>query len=120
MAVFLGCEFGFDHEGDPDVLAAMFRLGLRTVQFATQTGFNAFSDSALAPVQGGQKADHYNGLNERGRALVAEMNRLGIRSASRTEPKPCTSSDRVRAARLWSRVNHTLRAVAGWGSRTKF
>jgi membrane dipeptidase len=47
MAVFLGCESGFDHEGDLDVLGAMYRLGLRSVQFATQSGFNAFSDSAL-------------------------------------------------------------------------
>jgi len=78
MAVFLGCESGWDHEGDPDVLAAFHRLGLRVVQFATQTGFNAFSDSALAQLQGRQAPDHYHGINERGRALVAEMNRLGI------------------------------------------
>lgn len=45
---------------------------------ATQGGFNAFSDSALAMVQGGQKPDHYNGINERGRELVARMNELGI------------------------------------------
>jgi membrane dipeptidase len=78
MAVFLGSESGFDHEGDSDILAAFYRLGLRTVQFATQSGFNAFSDSALAPVQGGQPPDHFHGINERGRELVAEMNRLGI------------------------------------------
>ena len=78
MAVFLGCESGFDHEGDLEVLDAFYRLGLRTVQFATQTGYNAFADSALAPVQGGQKPEHYKGINERGRALVSEMNRLGI------------------------------------------
>jgi membrane dipeptidase len=78
MAIFLGCESGFDHEGDPDVLAALYRLGLRAVQFATQSGFNAFSDSAMAPVQGGQQPDHFHGINDRGRELVAEMNRLGI------------------------------------------
>ncbi len=78
MAVFIGCEFGFDHEGDPDVLDAFYRLGLRTVQFATQTGFNAFADSALAPVQGGEKPDHFDGINERGRKLVSQMNALGI------------------------------------------
>jgi membrane dipeptidase len=78
MAVFLGCESGFDHEGDPDVLAAFYRLGLRSVQFATQSGFNAFADSALAPAQGGQPPDHFHGINARGRELVAEMNRLGI------------------------------------------
>ena len=78
MAVFIGCESGFDHEGDPDVLDAFYRLGLRSVQFATQTGFNAFADSALARIQGGQKPDHYNGINEHGRKLVAQMNQLGI------------------------------------------
>jgi membrane dipeptidase len=78
MAVFLGCESGFDHEGDPDVLAAMYRLGMRTIQFATQSGFNAFADSALAGTQGGQKPENYKGINERGRALVKQMNELGI------------------------------------------
>lgn len=78
MAVFLSCESGFDHEGDLDVLRSMHRLGMRSIQFATQTGWNAFTDSALAPMQGGQKPEHYMGINERGRALVAEMNRLGM------------------------------------------
>ena len=78
MAVFLGIESGFDHEGDADVMAAFYRLGLRTIQFATQSGFNAFADSALAGTQGGQKPDHYNGINARGRELVRRMNELGI------------------------------------------
>ena len=71
MAVFSASESGFDHEGDPDVLAAFYRLGLRSIQFATQSGFNAFSDSALAATQGGQTPDHYHGINERGRAAGA-------------------------------------------------
>jgi membrane dipeptidase len=78
MAVFIGCESGFDHEGDPDVLDAFYRLGLRSVQFATQTGFNDFADSALAPVQGGEKPDHFGGINEHGHKLVTQMNQLGI------------------------------------------
>jgi membrane dipeptidase len=78
MAVFIGCESGFDHEGDPDVLDAFYRLGLRTVQFATQTGFNDFADSALAPIQGGEKPDHFGGINEHGHRLVTQMNQLGI------------------------------------------
>ncbi|MCB1452780.1 MAG: membrane dipeptidase, partial [Rhizobiaceae bacterium] len=77
MAVFLGCEAGWDVEGDPDVLAAFYRLGLRVVQFATQTGFNAFSDSAGAPLNG-QPPDHFHGINARGHALVEKMNQLGI------------------------------------------
>jgi len=78
VAVFLGCESGIDHEGDIEVLGALHRLGLRTIQFATQTGYNAFSDSALAALQGGQPTDTYKGITERGRKLVAEMNRLGV------------------------------------------
>jgi membrane dipeptidase len=54
MVVFLGIE-SVDHEGDPDVLAAFYRLGLRSIQFATESGFNAFSDSALAATQGGRR-----------------------------------------------------------------
>ena len=121
MAVFLGCEFGFDHEGDPDVLAAMFRLGLRTVQFATQTGFNAFSDSALAPVQGGQKADHYNGLNERGRALVGEMNRLGI-LIDITHGTEAVHKQLIETSRapVVAKSRHVTGRRGSSGSRTKF
>ena len=78
LAVFIGCESGFDHEGDPNVLDALYRLGLRSVQFATQTGFNAYTDSALAQIQGGQDPNHYGGINEQGRKLVDQMNQLGI------------------------------------------
>ena len=72
MAVFLGNESGWDHEGDLDVLGAFYRLGLRTIQFASQTGFNAMADSDISMQQGGQKPDHYHGINERGRAVAAD------------------------------------------------
>ena len=72
LAVVLGVESGFDHDGDLDVLRAFFRLGVRVVQFATQTCFNAFADSEA----GGPPV--WNGINARGRSLVAEMNRLGV------------------------------------------
>ena len=75
MAVFLSCESGWDHEGDLDVLRALYRLGLRSVQFASQSGFNAFSDVQAGLPSGGA---HWGGINEHGRALVAEMNALGI------------------------------------------
>jgi membrane dipeptidase len=72
LAVFLGVESGFDHDGDPDVLRALYRLGLRVVQFSTQTCFNAYADSEI----GGPPV--WNGINGRGRELVAVMNDLGI------------------------------------------
>lgn len=115
MAVFLGSESGFDHEGDLDVLASMYRLGMRTIQFATQTGFNAFSDSALAPVQGGQKPEYYNGINERGRALVKEMNRLGI-LIDITHGTEAVHLQLIEASRAPVVASHdTMAAVAGVG-----
>ncbi len=115
MAVFLGSESGFDHEGDPDVLAAFYRLGLRTVQFATHSGFNAFSDSELAPVQGGQPRDHFHGINERGRELVATMNRLGI-LIDITHGTEAVHMQLIAASRAPVVASHeTLRAVSGVG-----
>ena len=115
MAVFLGSESGFDHEGDHDVLAAMYRLGMRTIQFSTQTGFNAFSDSALSMIQGGQKPDHYNGINQRGRALVAQMNQLGI-LIDITHGTEAVHMQLIEASRAPVVASHdTLAAVAGSG-----
>src|SRR3954465_6253932 len=115
MAVFMGCESGFDHEGDPDVLRAMYRLGLRSVQFATQSGFNAFSDSALAPVQGGQPPDHYRGINDRGRTLIDEMNRLGI-LIDITHGTEAVHMQLIEASRAPVVASHdTMAAVAGVG-----
>ena len=71
LAVFLGIEAGFDNEGDLDVLRALYRLGVRLVQFSTQTSFNAFADAELDP-------PHWNGINDRGRDLIALMNGLGV------------------------------------------
>jgi membrane dipeptidase len=115
MAVFIGCESGFDHEGDPDVLDALYRLGLRSVQFSTQTGFNSFTDSALAPVQGGEKPDHFGGINAHGRALVAQMNQLGILIdiAHGTEAVQTQLIDASRAPVVAS--HETVRAVSGAG-----
>jgi microsomal dipeptidase-like Zn-dependent dipeptidase len=115
MAVFMGCESGFDHEGDLNILGAMYRLVLRSVQFATQSGFNAFSDSALAPVQGGQPTDHYRGINDRGRALVAEMNRLGI-LIDITHGTEAVHMQLIEASRAPVVASHdSLKAVSGIG-----
>jgi membrane dipeptidase len=115
MAVFIGSESGWDHEGDLDVLDAFHRLGLRVIQFATQSGFNAFADSALAMSQGGQQPDHFHGLNDRGRALVAEMNRLGI-LVDITHGTEATQTQLIEASRAPVVASHdTLRAVSGVG-----
>jgi membrane dipeptidase len=71
MAVVLGIESGFDQEGDLDVLRLWYRLGVRVVQFPGQVT-SAFGDS------GGRESGKWGGINDRGRRLIAEMNRLGI------------------------------------------
>lgn len=71
MAVMLGIEAGFDQDGDIDILRLWHRLGVRVIQFSSQNT-NAFSDSA---VRGGV---HWKGINDKGRKLIAEMNRLGM------------------------------------------
>lgn len=114
MAVFLGCEAGWDAEGDLDVLAAFHRLGLRVVQFATQSGFNAFADSAGAPLTG-QPADHYGGLNARGLALVTGMNALGI-LIDITHATEAAQLQIIAASRAPVVASHeTARAVSGTG-----
>lgn len=72
MAVVLSIEAGFDHEGDPSVLRALHRLGLRSVQFSTQSCFNAFADAEV----GGKP--FWGSINARGRELIATMNELGM------------------------------------------
>ena len=71
LAVLLGVEAGFDQDGDIDILRLWHRLGVRCIQFTSHAG-NAYSDAAFP---GGE---HWGGINERGRQLIAEMNRLGI------------------------------------------
>ena len=112
MAVFLGVEAGFDHEGDPDVLRALYRLGLRVVQFSTQTCFNAFADAEV----GGPAAWH--GINDRGRALVDLMNELGI-LIDLTHATPAAQAQIVAASEAPVVASHiALRAVSGPGPAT--
>jgi membrane dipeptidase len=115
MAVFIGSESGWDHEGDIDVLDAFYRLGLRSIQFATQTGFNAFADSEVAPQQGGQNPDHFHGINDKGRALIAEMNRLGI-LVDITHGTEQAQVQMIQASKVPVVCSHiTMKAVSGVG-----
>jgi membrane dipeptidase len=70
MAVFLSVESGWDHEGDIDVLRALYRLGLRAIQFATQTGFNDLADYT--------PTTYWGGVSPHGKDVIAEANRLGV------------------------------------------
>lgn len=71
MAAVLDLEGGFDLDGDLNVLGALYRLGLRVAQLPAHNWANEFADSCCAKPK-------WNGLNEHGRKVVAEMNRLGM------------------------------------------
>jgi membrane dipeptidase len=71
MAAVLDIEGGFDLDGDLGILRNLYRLGLRVAQLPSHNWANNFADSCCAPPK-------WHGLNERGRAVVREMNRLGI------------------------------------------
>jgi membrane dipeptidase len=71
MAAVLDLEGGFDLDGDLGVLRTLHRLGFRSLQLSAHNWTNGFADSCCAPPRWG-------GLNDRGRAVVREMNRLGM------------------------------------------
>lgn len=71
MAAFLDLEGGFDLDGDLNILKALYRLGLRSVQLTAHNETNAFIDSCY-----GEK--RWGGLNAHGRDVVTEMNKLGM------------------------------------------
>ncbi|MBL8222425.1 MAG: membrane dipeptidase, partial [Bryobacterales bacterium] len=71
LAAFLDLEGGFDLDGDLHLLRALHRLGLRSLQLTAHNETNGFIDSCCSPGK-------WNGINEHGRAVIAEMNRLGM------------------------------------------
>jgi membrane dipeptidase len=71
IAAFMDLEGGFDLDGDPGVLRNLYRLGLRSFQLSAHNWANNFADSCCAPAK-------WHGLNDRGRAVIREANRLGM------------------------------------------
>jgi membrane dipeptidase len=71
IAAVLDLEGGFSLDGDLEVLRMLYQLGLRAAQLPAHNWANEFADSCCAKPK-------WHGLNERGRAVVKEMNRLGI------------------------------------------
>jgi membrane dipeptidase len=71
MAAVLDLEGGFDLDGDPGVIRILYRLGFRSLQLPAHNWANNFADSCCAPAK-------WHGLNDRGREVVREMNRLGM------------------------------------------
>jgi len=71
IAAVLDVEGSFDLDGDPAVLRDMYRLGVRSVQLSAHNWTSNYADSCCS-------APRWHGLNDRGRAVVREMNRLGM------------------------------------------
>jgi membrane dipeptidase len=123
MAVILGLEAGWDMDGDLQVLRFLHRMGLRMSQFTTYTETSSYADGGSGPVV-------WHGINDQGRAIVTEMNRLGIvidvshaseatqRDVIETSAAPVTDSHRglrhfVNSAGTMS--DDTLKALARKG-----
>ncbi len=71
IAAVMDIEGSFDLDGDLGVLRDFYRLGLRSAQLPAHNWANNYADSCCAPAK-------WHGLNDRGRAVIAEMNRLGM------------------------------------------
>ena len=73
-SVYISMENAYPLEHDPSLLGFYYKQGLRMLSLA-HTSHNDFADSAgmgKAPV------GEHGGLSEKGKALIAEANRLGI------------------------------------------
>ena len=79
--VFMSMENAYPLGDDPGKLQTFYGMGVRMVGFAHFAN-NDFADSATGTPE-------VNGLSEKGKALLAEMNRLGV------IPDPSHSSDAV-------------------------
>jgi membrane dipeptidase len=71
MAAFLDLEGGFDLDGDINLLRALYRLGLRSMQLTAHNTSNAFIDAC-------SDVSYWGGINDLGRKIIAEMNSLGM------------------------------------------
>jgi membrane dipeptidase len=71
IAALLDIEGSFDLDGDLGVLRAFHKLGLRSAQLSAHNWTSNMVDSCCSPAK-------WHGLNDRGRAWIAEMNRLGM------------------------------------------
>jgi membrane dipeptidase len=71
MAAVLDVEGSFDLDGDPAVLRRMYALGVRSVQLSAHNWTSNYADSCCSQPK-------WHGLNDRGIAVIHEMNRLGM------------------------------------------
>ena len=71
IAAVLDIEGSFDLDGDPAVIRQMYRLGMRSVQLSAHNWTSNYADSCCSTPK-------WHGLNDRGREVIREMNRLGM------------------------------------------
>lgn len=71
IAAFLDLEGAYDLDGDLLTLQALYRLGLRSLMLPAHNQHSNFADSCC-------EVPRWNGINQRGRELIREMNRLGM------------------------------------------
>jgi membrane dipeptidase len=71
MAAFLDLEGGYDLDGDMNLLRALYKLGLRSMQLTAHNTTNAFIDSC-------NDVSRWGGINDLGKKIIAEMNSLGM------------------------------------------
>lgn len=71
MAAFLDLEGAFDLDGDINLLRALYRLGLRSMQLTAHNTTNAFIDTC-------NDVSRWGGINDLGKTIISEMNSLGM------------------------------------------
>ncbi len=71
IAAILDIEGSYDLDGDLGVLRDLYRLGVRSTQLSAHNWPNNYADSCCGPAKS-------HGLSEHGRALIREMNHLGM------------------------------------------
>jgi membrane dipeptidase len=71
MAAVLDVEGSFDLDGDLGVIRDMYRLGVRSMQLSAHNWANNYADSCCSPPK-------WHGLNDHGRVVIRELNRLGM------------------------------------------
>lgn len=71
MAAFLDLEGGYDLEGDLNLLRALYRLGVRSMQLTAHNTSTAFIDACC-------DVSRWGGINDLGKKIIAEMNGLGM------------------------------------------
>jgi len=71
IAAFLDLEGGFDLNGDINLLLALYRLGVRSLQLTAHNTSTGFIDAC-------SDISYWGGINDQGKKIIAEMNRLGM------------------------------------------